>query len=140
MHEMKKIFLEKKNHRIHLRISGFGLSACYHSKCDYFLFVCVRQMFLLIRLERNEEKGLWNCNMFWCLFFNDQFIITKTNFCLLYLWILVFWGYHKQGSCQAGLSAAITKVNILFIPMSTNHRFISISRLIMALHTIAYSV
>lgn len=26
--------------------------------------------------------------------------------------VSVFWGYHKQGSCQAGLSAAVTKVNI----------------------------
>lgn len=25
----------------------------------------------------------------------------------------VFWGYHKQGSCQAGMSAAISKVNII---------------------------
>lgn len=44
---------------------------------------------------------------------NLSFVDTNSFyvFFLLYL-ISVFWGYHKQGSCQAGLSAAITKVNI----------------------------
>jgi preprotein translocase subunit YajC len=34
----------------------------------------------------------------------------------------VYWGYHRQGSCQAGLSAAISKVIelLLIIAMNVN--------------------
>lgn len=42
------------------------------------------------------------------------FSLALTFYLSFCLFVSVFWGYHKQGSCQAGMSAAISKVNILF--------------------------
>lgn len=41
-------------------------------------------------------------------------LLTRRVF-FYYFLFSVFWGYHKQGSCQAGMSAAITKVSIKFL-------------------------
>lgn len=39
----------------------------------------------------------------------------KMNACLkwlsFFIYSAVYWGYHRQGSCQAGMSAAISKVS-----------------------------
>lgn len=56
----------------------------------------------IISLGKNKT----NQNKF---FFNEIFL----TFLSFNRFFAALWGYHKQGSCQAGMSAAITKVNII---------------------------
>lgn len=55
---------------------------------------------------------LFNMHTFFSLF-----NFSRANFLHIYFFspISVFWGYHKQGSCQAGMSAAISKVSIFYL-------------------------
>lgn len=65
-----------------------------------------------------ESPYHWPLNMFLLMFrlspAGKEMMLTISVLRVLFSRLFsVFWGYHKQGSCQAGMSAAISKVNII---------------------------
>lgn len=85
-----------------IKPKAYKIIKMYQLKLDFRLF--------------HVAFGEWPNKLFPSMFFKKTLLQWKqSNKILLFFFNFlfpVFWGYHKQGSCQAGLSAAITKVNI----------------------------
>lgn len=80
-----------------------------HSRVDLFAPICSQPILNLTYRDnwgQMTDEGSCKCST-WTTYSDE----CLSKVLLVFFFFSVAWGYHRQGSCQAGMSAVVSKVS-----------------------------